>query len=249
MAKIRGDFMYAEESDRIFSKGQSYEGTKVIDRFCKKELDTRFDNWLVIGRDFNTRNFKEVDGGDLLSGVIMTNLKPVADGTAKGEKKSLAQLAMMILDVVEAVCDDERQTEHFLEALCETAKYHHEGGDEEVGLKISGERAKIKILKELLDTCVDFLPDYKSKEKYLRSCISSVIPARILASDDERLKNKLRKSMKAGIAGDKKGGAFAGSSMTGVDNWLKSLLNAIDEGKSADEIGEMLEDFAKNIKG
>ena len=256
MAKISGGSMYAERGDDLFKKGKEFAGSKEIEKFCKNVMDKTFDNWVLVGRDFDAKNFKEIDGGHLMSGMVLCNINP------KGKHSKLAEiskikhldgksnLAMMVLDLLEGICEDGREVEDFLEALLTTAKRTHaQDRGEDVGdIELESlERAKLKILKELLLSSVDTLNSYNAKEKFLRSCLGSVVVARILSTNDERLKDRMRKSMKAAVAGDEEGGAFATKSVDRIDDWVKTLLDSMDAGLSPEEIAEALKTFNNNL--
>lgn len=270
MAKVRGGSLYAESADKMYESGQQHPAAQEVSKFCKEVLDKNFENWVVIGRDQDPTKFKEVEGGNLMSGMIAMNLQ------TKNRKQQLpsshcvkdidakSNLAMMILDLIEAVCDSENEAEEFAKALATTIKRGHEYDHEQKGeskkyvsMDNNGkpiiaeydtkEEMKIDILKNLLLNGVDIFNTYKGQEKFLRSCLSSLVVARILDTDDEELKNRLRASMKASIAGDKKGGAMATSSIDGIDNWITTLLDAIDAGKTPEEIQSILKTFNNNL--
>lgn len=249
MAKIRGSSLYAEKGDDLFAKGREFPGSKEIEKFCKTVLDKTFDTWVIVGRDVDQKNYKEIEGGDLMNGMVLCNL---GNGGSKGSKhlvKNLEQkgaLAMMLMDVVEGICDSEIETEQFLEALTETTKRMHardRGEDVEAKTK---EREKIEILEGLLHTAVDSLKTYKGKERYLKSCIGSAVIARVLEGEDEELKNKTRSSMKAAVLGEK-GGDFATESVDRITDFVDLVLDAIDAGKSPMEIMSILNDFRKTF--
>lgn len=252
MAKIRGTSLYAERGDDLFKKGQDYPRSKEIQEFCENVLDKTFDTWVIIGRDIDERSFKEIEGGNLMSGIVLCNL-------GRGEKSETAKvsmvknidakgrLAMMLIDAVEGVCEDEKEAESFLEALTETTKrLHAKDNDKKTATEVSKELEKLDILKGLLHTAVDSLQTYEGKEKYLKSCIGSAVLARILESDDEELKGKTRSSMKAAILG-KKGNDFATKSVDRITEFVDIVLEAIDAGNSPAEIMSMLSAFRKTL--
>lgn len=252
MAKIRGSSLYAERGDDLFKRGQDYPRSKEIQEFCEKVLDKTFDTWVIIGRDIDERSFKEIEGGNLMSGIVLCNL-------GRGEKSETAKvsmiknidakgrLAMMLIDAVEGVCDDEKEAESFLEALTETTKrLHAKDNDKKTAGEVSKELEKLDILKGLLHTAVDSLQTYEGKEKYLKSCIGSAVLARILEGDDEGIKNKARSSMKAAILGEE-GDDFARKSVDRITEFVDIVLEAIDAGNSPAEIMAMLSAFRKTL--
>ena len=269
MAKVRGCSLYADAGEML-NKGKKHPAAKEIENFCKDVLDKNFENWVVVGRDRDPRNFKEVEGGDLMSGMILMNLgtknakDKVPDTPRVRNIDAKSNLAMMILDLVEAVCDDEDEAEKFLEALTTTIKHAHEHdrkergeGRETKGMGDDGkpmvieydtkEEMKIEVLKDLLWNGIGIFNSYKSKEQFLRSCLSSLVVARVLAGDDEGAKNRMRESMRASIRGDKEGGRLAVRSVDGIDNFLDILLKAIDDDKSPEEISKLLQTFTSNL--
>lgn len=252
MAKIRGSSLYAERGDELFKKGQEFPRSQEIEKFCKETLDKTFDTWVLIGRDTDERSFKEIEGGNLMSGIVLCNL-------GHGEKSETAKvsmiknidakgrLAMMLIDAVEGVCEDEQEAESFLEALTETIKrLHAKDNDKKTAKEVSKELEKLDILKGLLHTAIDSFDTYKGKEKFIRSCLGSVTMARILESDDEDLKNKARESMKASIL-DGEVDNFAHKSIAKIDEFVDIVLEAIDAGNSPAEIMTMLSSFRKNL--
>lgn len=252
MAKIRGSSLYTEEGDDLFKKGQEFPRSKEIEKFCKETLNKTFDTWLVVGRDVNERSFKEIEGGNLMNGMVLCNL-------GGGEKSEFAKssmiknldakgrLAMMLIDAVEGVCEDEKEAESFLEALTETTKrLHAKDNDKKTADEVSKELEKLDILKGLLHTAVDSLQTYEGKERYLKSCIGSAVLARVLEGDDEEIKDKTRASMKAAILG-KKGDDFATKSVDRITEFVDIVLAAIDAGNSPAEIMSMLSAFRKTL--
>ena len=252
MAKIRGSSLYTEEGDDLFKKGQEFPRSKEIEKFCKETLNKTFDTWLVVGRDVNERSFKEIEGGNLMNGMVLCNL-------GGGEKSEFAKssmiknldakgrLAMMLIDAVEGVCEDEKEAESFLEALTETTKrLHAKDNDKKTADEVSKELEKLDILKGLLHTAVDSLQTYEGKERYLKSCIGSAVLARVLEGDDEEIKDKTRASMKAAILG-KKGDDFATKSVDRITEFVDIVLAAIDAGNSPAEIMAMLSAFRKTL--
>lgn len=252
MAKIRGSSLYAEKGDDLFAKGKEFPGSKEIEKFCKTVLDKTFDNWVLIGRDTDERSFKEIEGGDLMRGMVLCNLgrgeqsetakvSMIKDIDAKG------RLAMMLIDVVEGICEDEKEAESFLEALTETTKrIHAKDNDKKTAKEVSKELEKLDILKGLLHTAVDSLQTYEGKEKYLKSCIGSAVLARILESDDEDTKDRARSSMRATILGEE-GDDFARKSVDRITEFVDIVLEAIDAGNSPAEIMAMLSAFRKTL--
>ena len=252
MAKIRGSSLYAEKGDDLFEKGKEFSGSKEIEKFCKTVLDKTFDNWILIGRDTDERSFKEIEGGDLMRGMVLCNLgrgeqsetakvSMIKDIDAKG------RLAMMLIDAVEGVCEDEKEAESFLEALTETTKrLHAKDNDKKTAKEVSKELEKLDILKGLLHTAVDSLQTYEGKEKYLKSCIGSAVLARILEGDDEDIKNKTRSSMRATILGEE-GDDFARKSVDRITEFVDIVLEAIDAGNSPAEIMAMLTAFRETL--
>lgn len=252
MAKVRGSSLYAEKGDDLFKKGQEFPRSKEIEKFCKETLDKTFDTWIVVGRDIDERSFKEIDGGNLMNGIVLCNL-------GKGEKSETAKvsmiknldakgrLAMMLIDIVEGVCEDEKEAESFLEALTETTKrLHAKDNDKKTAGEVSKELEKLDILKGLLHTAVDSLQTYEGKEKYLKSCIGSAVLARVLEGDDEELKGKTRSSMRAAILGEK-GDNLAVNSVDRITEFVDIVLEAIDAGNSPAEIMSMLTQFRKTL--
>lgn len=252
MAKIRGSSLYAEKGDDLFARGKEFLGSKEIEKFCKTVLDKTFDNWILIGRDTDERSFKEIEGGDLMRGMVLCNLgrgeqsetakvSMIKDIDAKG------RLAMMLIDVVEGICEDEKEAESFLEALTETTKrIHAKDNDKETAKEVSKELEKLDILKELLHTAVDSLQTYEGKEKYLKSCIGSAVLARILEGDDEDTKDRARSSMRATILGEE-GDDFARKSVDRITEFVDIVLEAIDAGNSPAEIMAMLSAFRETL--
>lgn len=270
MAKTRGGSMYTDAGDELFEKGHDHPASREIEKFCNDVLNKHFENWVIIGRDQDPRRFKEVDGGNLMSGMIAMNLRtedkkqklPKSHTVKNIDAKS--NLAMMILDLVEAICDSEDEAEKYLEALAVTIRQGHaydhgekssdkkslsmdDNGEPIIAEYDTKEEMKIEILKDLLWNGVGIFNTYKGKEKFLRSCLSSLVVARILDTDDEELKSELRASMRASMNGDKEGGRLASSSVEGIDKWISTLLKAIDDGKSPEEIQEILKTFNKNL--
>lgn len=252
MAKVRGSSLYAEMGDELFKKGQDYPRSKEIQEFCKKVLDKTFDTWVIIGRDTDERSFKEIEGGNLMSGIVLCNLGKKNDSeTAKvsmiKDIDAKGRLAMLLIDAVEGVCEDEKEAESFLEALTETTKrLHAKDNDKKTAKEVSKEMEKLDILKGLLHTAVDSLQTYEGKEKYLKSCIGSAVLARILEGDDERMKNKVRSSMKAAILGEESDD-FARNSVDRITEFVDIVLDAIDAGNSPAEIMAMLSAFRKTL--
>lgn len=252
MAKIRGSSLYAEKGDDLFARGKEFPGSKEIEKFCKTVLDKTFDNWVLIGRDTDERSFKEIEGGDLMRGMVLCNLgrgeqsetakvSMIKDIDAKG------RLAMMLIDVVEGICEDEKEAESFLEALTETTKrIHAKDNDKKTAKEVSKELEKLDILKGLLHTAVDSLQTYEGKEKYLKSCIGSAVLARILEGDDEDTKDRARSSMRATILGEE-GDDFARKSVDRITEFVDIVLEAIDAGNSPAEIMAMLSAFRKTL--
>lgn len=257
MAKVRGDSLITEPGDELFEKGEgSYPNADKINKFVAEVLDKTFDNWILVARDVNPTSFKEVEGGNILSGIVLHNVKgkPSKLTRERAEKSSIkhlnrkGQIAMMLLDVIEGICEDEEETENFLDALHETAKHLHQHQDDDSlsetdSKKEALEVAKIKVLKGFLDTAVDSFETFDGKVKFLKSCIGSVLPARLLESGSSALKDKLRESMRASIAGDREGGAFALGSVDAMTDLVDVVLDAMDEGKSAEEIAKAMRDF------
>lgn len=255
MAKIRDSYAYLESGDEGFEDGVKLDKVQKIKDFCVEVLDKTFDNWLLIGRDFDPKNYKEVEGGKLMSGMILGNFDP-QDGQPKFDRETdvkniegKANFAMMILDAIEGVCENENEAEAFLDSLSISAKKLHkkEADDEKGAERESLEKFKIEVLKDLLISGLETLDTYESKERFLRSCLSSLVIARILSSGDEDAKARLRKSMRASVAGDREGGRLANRSIEGIDNWVTTLLDAIDDGKSSEEIKEILKTFNNNL--
>ena len=270
MAKIRDSYAYLESGDEGFEDGVKLDKVQKIKDFCVEVLDKTFDNWLLIGRDFDPKNYKEVEGGKLMSGMILGNFDPQDEQPKFNGKTNVknidgkANFAMMVLDAIEGVCENENETEAFLDSLSIAAKRNHkrqktqkdeinkvEGMDDD-GKSIEydyddKEELKIDILEDLLIDGIEIFDSYKSKERFLRSCLSSLVVARILSSDDEDAKARLRESMRASVAGDREGGRLANRSIEGIDNWVTTLLDAIDDGKSMEEIQEMLKTFNNNL--
>lgn len=252
MAKIRGSSLYAEMGDELFKKGQDYPRSKEIQEFCKNVLDKTFDTWVIVGRDTDERSFKEIEGGNLMSGIVLCNLGKKNDSeTAKvsmiKDIDAKGRLAMLLIDAVEGVCEDEKEAESFLEALTETTKrLHAKDNDKKTAKEVGKELEKLDILKGLLHTAVDSLQTYEGKEKYLKSCIGSAVLARILEGDDERMKNKARSSMKAAILGEESDD-FARKSVDRITEFVDIVLEAIDAGNSPAEIMAMLSAFRKTL--
>lgn len=252
MAKVRGSSFYAEKGDDLFKKGQEFPRSKEIEKFCKETLDKTFDTWLVVGRDVNERSFKEIEGGNLMNGMVLCNL----GGGEKSETAKVSmiknlgakgRLAMMLIDAVEGVCEDEKEAESFLEALTETTKrLHAKDNDKKTADEVSKELEKLDILKGLLHTAVDSLQTYEGKEKYLKSCIGSAVLARVLEGGDEEMKDEARSSMKAAILGEKSDN-FAIKSVDRITEFVDIVLEAIDAGSSPAEIMTMLTQFRKNL--
>lgn len=252
MAKVRGSSLYTEKGDDLFKKGQEFPRSKEIEKFCKNVLDKTFDNWILIGRDMDERSYKEVEGGNLMSGIVLCNLR-------HGEKSETAKvsmiknidaksrLAMMLIDAIEGICEDEKEVESFLEALTETTKrLHAKDNDKKTAKEVGKELEKLDILKGLLHTAVDSLQTYEGKEKYLKSCIGSAVLARVLEGDDEELKGEARSSMKAAILGEKSNN-FAVKSVDRITEFVDIVLEAIDAGNSPAEIMSMLSAFRKTL--
>lgn len=252
MAKVRGSSLYAEMGDELFKKGQDYPRSKEIQEFCKNVLDKTFDTWVIVGRDTDERSFKEIEGGNLMSGIVLCNLGKKNDSeTAKvsmiKDIDAKGRLAMLLIDAVEGVCEDEKEAESFLEALTETTKrLHAKDNDKKTAKEVSKELEKLDILKGLLHTAVDSLQTYEGKERYLKSCIGSAVLARILEGDDERMKNKARSSMKAAILGEESDD-FARKSVDRITEFVDIVLEAIDAGNSPAEIMAMLSAFRKTL--
>ena len=252
MAKVRGSSLYAEKGDELFKIGQEFHNSQEIEKFCKNVLDKTFDNWVLIGRDTDERSFKELEGGNLLNGIVLCNL-------GRGEQSETAKvsmiknidakgrLAMMLIDAVESICEDEQEAESFLEALTETTKrLHAKDNDKKTAKEVGKELEKLDILKGLLHTAIDSFKTYKGKEKFIRSCLGGVTIARIFEDDDEDLKTRARESMKASILGEE-GGEFARKSVAKIDEFIDIVLEAIDAGNSPAEIMTMLSQFRKTI--
>ena len=251
MAKIRGTSLYAERGDDLFDKGKEFHRSKEIEKFCKEVLDKTFDTWVVIGRDIDQRSFKEIEGGDLLSGIVLCNLGQGNQKTTKSTSikniEAKSRLAMMLIDVVEGVCEDEHEAESFLEALTETMKrLHAKDNSEKTAGSVAKELEKLDILKGLLHTAIDSFSTYKGKEKYIRSCLGSVTMAKILEEDDEDLKNKVRESMKASIL-EGEIDNFARKSVEKVEEFVDIVLEAVDAGNSPAEVMKMLTEFRENL--
>jgi len=252
MAKIRGSSLYAEKGDELFKKGQEFANSQEIEKFCKTVLDKTFDNWVLIGRDTDERSFKELEGGNLMNGMVLCNLgrgkqSEAAKISMIKNLDAKGRLAMMLIDAVESICEDEREAESFLEALTETTKrLHAKDNDEKTAKEVSKELEKLDILKGLLHTAVDSLQTYEGKEKYLKSCIGSAVIARVLEGDDEDIKDKTRSSMKAAILGEK-GGDFATKSVDRITEFVDIVLEAIDAGNSPAEIMAMLSAFRETL--
>ena len=106
MAKIRGSSLYAEMGDELFKKGQDYPRSKEIQEFCENVLDKTFDTWVIVGRDTDERSFKEIEGGNLMSGIVLCNLGKKNDSeTAKvsmiKDIDAKGRLAMLLIDAVD----------------------------------------------------------------------------------------------------------------------------------------------------
>ena len=261
MAKVRGDSLYTERGDDLFEKGQgNYPNADKIDKFVSEVLDKTFDNWILAARDVDPTSFKEVEGGNLLNGVVFYNVKGtpsklVKEREGKSSIKHLnrkGQIAMMLLDVIEGMCEDEEEAENSLDALLETAKHLHKHKDDDSLSETDSkeealEAAKIKVLKGLLETSIESFETFDGKVKFLKSCIGSVLPARVFESGSSALKDKLRESMKASIAGDKDGTAFALGSVDAMTHLVDVVLDAMDEGKNAEEIAKAMRDFGDTL--
>jgi len=261
MAKVRGDSLITEPGDELFEKGEgSYPNADKINKFVAEVLDKTFDNWILVARDVNPTSFKEVEGGNILSGIVLHNVKGnpselTKERAGKSSIKHLnrkGQIAMMLLDVIEGMCEDEEETENFLDALYETAKHLHQHQDDDSFSEAESkeealEVAKIKVLKGFLNTAVDSFETFDGKVRFLKSCIGGVLPARLLESGSSELKEKMRESMKASIAGDKKGGAFALGSVDTITGLVDVVLDAMDDGKNAEEIAKAMRDFSSAL--
>lgn len=258
MAKIRGEALYAEKGDELFEMGKNgYPNADKIEKFLSEILDKTFDNWILVARDADLTSFKEMEKGNLLTGVVFYNIKgkPTEESQERSNKSSIkhlnkkGQIAMMLLDVIEGICENEEETEDFLEALHETAKHlHQHKDDDEIDeadyKKESLEVAKLKVLKGFLDTSIDCFDTFDGKVKFIKSCLGSVLPAKILESGGPELKQKLRESMKASISGDKSKGSFAMDTVDKMVGVVDAVLDAMDEGKNAQEIAEVMREFA-----
>ena len=250
MAKVRGSSLYAEDGDKLFNKGREHPCPQEIEKFCKTILDKTFDNWVIVGRDIDQRSFKEIEGGNLMSGMVVCNLrgeeKPNKTTTIKNIDAK-GRLAMMLIDVVEGVCEDEKEAESFLEALTETIKRLHakDNAEKTVG-DVEKEVEKLDILKGLLHTAIDSFSTYEGKEKYIKSCLGSVTMARILEGSDEELKTKARESMKESIINGEVDN-FARKSVDRIEEFVDIVLDAIDAGNSPAEIMTMLSAFRKTL--
>jgi hypothetical protein len=252
MAKIRGDSLYANEEDgELFTKGREFPRSKEIEKFCKEVLDNTFDTWVLVGRDVDERSFKEIEGGKLMSGMVLCNLGKTKDkklNNASTIKKieGKSRLAMMIIDLVEGICDDEREAEAFLEALTETIKRIHAKDDGKDVEAVKKEMDKIDVLKGLLHTAIDSFKTYEGKEKYVKSCLGSVTMAHLLESGDEDLKNKARESMKASILNGEIDN-FARKSVDRIEEFVDIVLAGIDAGNSPAEMIEILTAFRESL--
>lgn len=255
MVKISGNSLYAEPGDNLYNETKGFSKTKQIEDFCRDVLDKNFENWILVARESDPKNFNEVGRGNLLSGIVMCNVKK--QSTGKPQKSNIkhlerkGEIAMMILDLLEGICEDGTEVENFLEALCETARHLHSRDTEtetETEAEIeetSKNAAKLKILKGFLDTSINSFGTYEGKEKFLKSCLGSVIPARVLEAGTPELKAKLRKSMKATVAGDKEGGAFAMDTVDSVIGIVDAVLQAVDDGADTEGVLKVMRKFSK----
>ena len=254
---LQGNSVHASDGNgKIFDEGKEFAGSAEIEKFCKGTLNKTFDNWVLIGRDIDQKSYKELEGGDLVNGMVVCNLNQKGRKSELGQKSRISNFdekgsfAMMVLDAVEAVCDDEQEIEDFLDALSQTAKRCHarRRGEFVRDPEVEGKEAeKIEILEGLLRTAVTAFSTYKGKEKFLKGCIGSAPLALVLESGSDHLKDKTRNSMKAAILGLDEGD-FARKSVDKVGEFIDLVMDAVDEGKSSAEISEMLKSFTANLK-
>lgn len=245
MAKIKGDSMYTSPSDKeAFACGHEHPSIEKVEKFAREVLDKHYEDWLIVAKDNSPQYFKEVDKGGLLRGTILYNVKS-GDGEVKARDiDRKGRVAMLLLDVVEAICEDDNETESFLSALHSTAVRAHRGDTSEVSEKKAKEEVKLDLLKGFFDTAVNSFHTYEGKEKFLKSCIGSVVPAKVLESGTPEAKAALRKSMRASIAGDSDGGELAVNSVDSMIEMLEKVLDAVDNGEDVECIASIIDKMA-----
>lgn len=225
-------------------KGKEFAHSDEIEHFCKNVLDNTFDMWMVVGRDKDDSDKgKELASGDVVKGLAVGKL---GKGDTDDRKSSLA---MMILDVVDTVCDTDDEIANFLDALALTAKQMSKLKRGE-GLDSSAEKAKevvkLDILKGLWDTAVSSFSDYAGKEFYIRSCLQTAVIARVLSEGDAKAKERMRKSMRAEMLGAGDSSASR-SSAEGIDKFVEIVLDLIDKDMPASAILSALEKYKDSL--
>lgn len=232
---------FRDGGDRFFDDKEKFVQSEEIEKFCKNTLDKSFGTWLVVGRDNDETTVKELENGELLSGMVICNL-------GKPAKDKPSRLAMILMDVIDGVIDDDSEAEMFAEALLETMKQMHRV---KKGLPLddpeekSKELKKLDALKGLLDTAISSFPTYEGKEKFLRSCLGSTVIAHVLDRGTDSAKKEMWESMEQATLGGT--GGVANDSYDSINNFIDIVLKAIDEGKPASEIYQQLKNFRKSI--
>ena len=245
MAKIRGNSMYAEPGDKNFAHGEEHPKMKEIKKFCDTVLSDTFENWVLICSDDNARNFKEVENGELMKGVVICKI----NGMEQKDKRTgcMSKIAMLMLDAIEGFCQSEEETERFLDALLKTAqKVHREDAKKDGNPTLTNKEVdKLDILKGFWGVCVDAFDDYKGKEAYIESCLASAIPALLLhKAKDEDIKNSIRADMKKGIDG-KNRSKILDSSRELVET-VDYVMDLVDEGKDPSDVIDLLNSIIKS---
>lgn len=239
MGKAYGNRFYSEPGDREHEEGVKSEYSKVLVKFGKEKLDKMFDSWIIIGRDIDPKNYKEVGNGGLMSGAVILN----PGDEYKDRKDQRASLAMMMLDAVESFCGDEEEVESFLEALWKTAKKMHkeEDSEDEDDEKDSDskEDMKIEILKGFINTCVDAFDTFEGKRKYAVACITSVLPAMLLEKGSSKTRKAVREEMKRSIQNGELADSALTSSIDGLAEIVNNTLDMVDDDASPEDILNM----------
>lgn len=225
-------------------KDKEFAHSDEIEHFCKNVLDKTFDMWVVVGKDKDDSDKgKELASGEVVKGLAVGNL---GKGDMDDRKSSLA---MMLLDVVETVCDTDDEIENFFDALALTAKRANKmkrGEELDLPPEKAKEVVKLDILKGLWDTAVSSFSDYAGKEFYIRSCLQSAVIARVLSEGDNKAKERMKKSMQAEMSGV--GDASASrTSVEGIDKFVEIVLDLIDKDMPASAILTALEKYKDSL--
>lgn len=227
-----GSSLYTDPGSKEWKSGMEHPSTKKVKKFCEEVLAKYYDSFVILCKDTDVRSFKEVDGS-LMSGLVVFH---PSDKNASTTHKR-AELAMLLLDAVEGFCDDDKEVEDFLRALADTAEASHRKHSP------TNEELKIATLKELLLGGVDFFDTYKGKEGFLKSCLASIVPSKLLEVSDESTRKEVRRQMKEYTASN---GAVKNpleKTTQGVLAFIDTILDEIDNGASAKEINEKMKKF------